>query len=191
MAVRGELVQVGPPSSDLVAQPATSGNKNGGSTYAEFLKRVRGYVAPPPPGELGWQAVAGTGMTIGSAGLLALLPAGSTIATSGLFKWVGRSGLASTLDSVGALIVPLLVFALCALVGIGAIYGTKWGATPALVFLTGQTWLGVAALAAATLVWMYLLVLFVINIAIWAAVIVAIGIGAMFVLWIVGLFFSA
>jgi len=178
-ALRGEVL---PP------QFPRSNAGSGGSVYADFANRLRGYVAPPPPGELGWQAVAGVGMTLGGAGLLALLPAAHTVATSGIFKWVGGSGLASMLDSAGALVEPLVLLALFVLVGIAVIYLVGWGATPALVFLTAQTWLGVGALAVATIAWVYLLFMFVLNLVIWVAYIVLIVGAVLLGLRILGLF---
>jgi hypothetical protein len=46
-------------------------------------------------------------------------------------------------------------------------YITNWGAAPAVVVLTAQTWLGVLALAVAGIVSLHLLFLFVANVVIW------------------------
>jgi len=180
--LRGELL---PP-----AQPAQSGGR-GGAVYADFMGRLRDYVAPPPPGELGWQACIGVGMIFGSAALLGLLPAPHTIANGGLLKWVGQSGLASTVDSVDGLVGPMALFAITVLLGVAAIYLTGWGATPALVYLSAQTWIGVAALAVAVFIWTYLLVVFVINLAIWIGYIMMWIVLGIIALWILGLFLGS
>lgn len=169
MSGAGELVPT-PGSGDEVSTPPTGG---GGRVYADFMGRLRDYVAPPPPSELGWQAVGGVGMTLGAAGLLELLPSGHAIANLGLLKWLGREGLASTVEAAGGLVEPLALFGLIVLLGVGAVYLTKWGATPALAFLTAQTWLGVAALTVSVLAWIYLLFVLVINLVIWALYILA------------------
>lgn len=177
-ALRGEVL---PPA---VPVPKAGG---GGSVYADFMGRLRDYVAPPPPGELGWQAIIGVGMMLGAAGLLALLPAGHTIANGRLLKWVGQSSLASAVDSVDGLVEPLALFGMVVLLGVAAIYIARWGATPALVFLTAQSWLGVAALAVAVFTWVYVLVIFVANLVIWFLVGVAIVVAFIFALIILGL----
>jgi hypothetical protein len=168
MAGAGELVPR-PALRGEVLPPATPvpGGGRGGSVYADFMGRVRDYVAPPPPGELGWQACIGVGTMLGSAGLLALLPSGHTIASGGLFRWVSASGVASMADSASALVAPLALFAMVMLLGVAAIYLTEWGATPALFFLTAQSWLGIAAFAVVVIVWVYLIAVFVINVVIW------------------------
>lgn len=128
---------------------------------------------------------------MGAAGLLAFLPAGHSIATSGLFRWVGRSGLASTLDSAGGLVEPLAWFAMVVLLAIAVIYGLRWGAAPALMFLTAQTWLGVVTLGLAVIAWLYLLLMLVLNLGIWAAVIVGLGVLAVVALWFLGLLLAS
>ncbi|MCA1836933.1 MAG: hypothetical protein LC721_11650, partial [Actinobacteria bacterium] len=172
-ALRGELL---PP-----ARPA-HGEGGAGSVYADFMGRLRDYVAPPPPGELGWRACIGVGMIFVSAALLAILPAPDAIGNGGLLKWVGRSGLASTVDSVDGLVGPMAIFAMVVLLGVAAIYLTGWGAAPALVYLTAQPWIGVAALAVAVFIWTYLLMVFAINLAIWVLYITAWIVGGILVL---------
>lgn len=154
---------------ELVPRPVTPSRGRAGSVFDDLVSRLRPYVAPPPPSELGWQAAAGTGMMLGAAGLLELLPAGSSITNAGLLKWVGRSGLASLMDSARPFAMPLCMFALAVLVAIALIYWRQFGAAPALVFLSVQTWLGVLVLASAGLVWVYALLLAVINLAVWVA----------------------
>lgn len=183
MSGAGELVpRPGLRGEVLPPSPSPSG---GGSTYAVFMRRLRGYVAPPPPGELGWRAAGGAGLALVSAGVITLLPAGQTIATSGLMKWVDRSGLASAMDSVGGLAEPFALAGMVMLLAIAAIYLTEWGATPALVLLSGLTWVGVAMLAVAVFASVFLLALFVINLLIWVLHIlmwIALGILALMVL---------
>lgn len=125
-------------------------------------------------------------MMLGSAGLLWLLPSGHSIVMSGLLKWAGRAGLASTLDSAAAFPTPLALLAVGVLCVIAAIYLKQLGAQPALIFLTAQVWLGVLALTVAGLTWLYLLTVIVVNLVIWAAVIVALTILAMVALSIIG-----
>jgi hypothetical protein len=189
--VAGELVPHPRLTGEILGPENPPPGNGGGSVYADFAKRLRRYVAPPPPGELGWRAVGGAGMTEMSAGLLALLPARGTIASSGLFKWVDRSGLAATMASAGRLVTPLALFGMVVLLGIAAIYLTRWGETPALMFLTAQTWLGVAALAIAVLAWAYLLFMLVLNLAIWAFVIAAVAALGMLALRVLGLFLES
>jgi hypothetical protein len=180
MTAAGELTQ----KSVREILPPGRGRERG-AVFRDFTSRLRGYVAPPPPDELTWQAGAGAGMILGSAALIALLPAGHAIREAGLLKWVGRSGLASTIDSLSTLAAPFALIGLIALLGIAAIYLSRRGPTPALVFLTAQAWLGVAALAAAVFGWSYLLVVLVANIVIWAlfvAFLVACAITALAVL---------
>lgn len=191
MSAAGDLIQLSPLAGEIrppvVAQPVGPG----GGVFRDFTSRLRGYVAPPPPDQLAWQAVIGVAMILGSAALIALLPAGDWVRHAGVIKWVGRSGLASTMDSIGTLARPLALVAMVVLVGIAAIYITRWGATPALAFLTVQTWLGVAALAIPVFGWGYLLVLLSVNIVIWAlwiGFLVACGIAA---LTILGLFLDS
>lgn len=167
MAGAGELVPRPPLRGEILPPAAPDPSAGGGSVYADFMGRLRDYVAPPPPDELGWRACLGVGAMLGSAGLLALLPSGHTLASGGLFRWVSASGVASMADSASALVAPLTLFAMVMLLGVAAIYLTEWGATPALFFLTAQTVFGVAALAVVVVVWVYLLAVFVINVVIW------------------------
>lgn len=157
---------------ELVPRAAPQSRGRAGSVFDDLVSRLRPYIAPPPPSELGWQAAAGTGMMLGAAGLLGLLPPGSSVANTSLLKWVGRSGLASLVDSVRPYAMPLCLFAFAVLVAIALIYWRKFGATPALIFLNVQTWLGVLVLASAGLVWLYGLLLVIINLIAWAIYVV-------------------
>ena len=167
MSGAGELVPRSALQGEILPLPQPVPSTGGGSVYADFMRRLRGYVAPPPPGELGWQACIGVGVMMGSAGLLALLPAGHTLTSGGLFRWVSGAGIASALGSANTLAEPLALFAALMLLGVAAVYLAEWGATPALVFLTAQTWLGVAALAVPLVMWVCVIVLVVVNVVIW------------------------
>jgi hypothetical protein len=188
MSGAGELVPRPALRGELLPPAAPVPSAGGGSVYADFMGRLRDYVAPPPPGELGWQACIGVGTMLGSAGLLALLPSGHTIASGGLFRWVSASGVASLADSASALVAPLALFAMLMLLGVAAVYLAEWGATPALLFLTAQTWLGVAAFAVVVIVWVYLIAVFVINVVIWILYIVMFIVLGILALMLLGLF---
>lgn len=160
LAARGELL---PPAAD------DSGSR-GRSIFEDFASRLRPYVAPPPPAELGWQAVTGAGMTLLAAALLALLPSGQTVAGSGVLHWIGRESLASTVESAGSFAGPLAVLGLIVLTGIAVVYWQQIGTEAALLFLTAQTWLGVLVLGGAGLVCLYALVVLVLNVLAWVVV---------------------
>lgn len=175
-ALRGEVL---PP-----ATPIPSGG-GGGSVYADFMGRLRDYVAPPPPGELGWQACIGVGLMLGSAGLLALLP---NPVPGGFFHWVSPSGVASTIGSVEPFVEPLAIFGMLMLLGVAGVYLWGRGTTPVLVFLTAQTWLGVLAMVVPLVVWVYLIVVVILNLVAWVVVGVLILIGIALARAILGLF---
>jgi hypothetical protein len=181
-ALRGEVL---PP-----AAPAPSGS-GGGSVYADFVGRLRDYVAPPPPGELGWQACIGVGLMLGSAGLLALLPSGEGVASGGFFRWVSSSGVASTIDSVKVFVEPLAIFAMVMLLGVAAVYLWGRGTTPVLTFLSAQTWLGVLSRIVPLVVWIYLIGVVVVNLVVWFFYIVMFIVLAIIALMILGLFASS
>jgi hypothetical protein len=150
--------------------PSAAGGSSGpprGSPFGDFVGLLRRYIAPPPPSELGWQASIGAAMTLAAGCALALLPSGATIAAAGLFKWVARGALASTVGSSHGFCVPLLIAGAAVLLVTAAIYAFRWGTMPALLFLTAQSWIGVITLAGASLVWIYLLVVLVANVLIW------------------------
>lgn len=187
MAGAGELVprpglrgEVLPP-----AAPAPSAG-GGGSVYADFMGRLRDYVAPPPPGELGWNACVGVGLMLGSAGLLALLPSGG-FASDGFFRWVSASGVASTIDSVKVFVEPLALFAMVMLLGVAAAYLWGRGTTPVLTFLTAQTWLGVLSTVVPLVVWIYLIGVVVLNLVVWFFYIVLFIVLAILALMLLGL----
>lgn len=170
----------------LVPLPAPTSQEHRESVFEDFVGRLRPYVAPPPPDELGWQAVSGVGMTLLAAGLLWLLPSGHTVGSAPVLQWVGSQGLASTVESVRAVpLAPIALFALAVLLGIGLIYWRGIGAQPALIFLTAQSWIGVLAATVVGLVWVYLLLVLAINLVIWALVIVFMVVAVLFALSIV------
>lgn len=112
--------------------------------------------------------MAGVGLILIAAALLWLLPSAETIGGADLLKWVGRAGLASTLGWAGSFAGPLALFAVAALLSIGAIYWRQLGAQPALIFLSAQPWLAVLALVVPVGVWLYLLLILVVNLVFWA-----------------------
>lgn len=185
----GELAPRPPLTGELLPPPRRDGDQgHRGAVFDDFVGRLRGYVPPPPPADLGWQAVLGNGLTLLGAGLLALLPDKQTIGTSGVFRWFDRSGLASTVDWAGSFAVAVAVVGLVGLLGVGVIYLTRWGATPALVFMTAHVLVGVVAAAGAVLVWLYLLFVLVVNLTLWAVVIALCAVAAFVVLSIFGSF---
>jgi hypothetical protein len=185
--VPGDLVPARSVGSDLVVRPALSGSESGGSVFSDFVSRLRPYLEPPPPAELGYQAVAGVGMILISAILLWLFGGlEETVAGSSLLKWSGRDALASTMETASKWPERLSLFAIGVLLGIALIYWRQLGTRAALVFLTAQTWLGVAAFAVAVFVWLYALAIVTLNLVVWFLYIVCLLLLFAGALWLLG-----
>jgi hypothetical protein len=186
MSASGELAPqaiAGPP---LVPARRRWRRRSGGRVIDDLVSRLRPYVAPPPPSELGWQAAAGAGLILLASGLSAALPSGEEIAAWKFLRWVGRDSLASTIDPAGALALPFALLAAAVLLGIGLIYWRQFGAPPALVFLTAQCWIGVAVLFVVGLAWLYVLVVLLVNLLIWIFVVIAVAILSVLALIMLG-----
>lgn len=142
-----------------------------GSAFDRFLGRL--VPGEPPPDEFNralLYAALGSGLTLASAGVLALLPSRGSILNSGFFT-LGRRTLANVMGIAGDAAVPVAVLGAVLLLATAAValMGRRDGFTGALC--VAQPVVGVVALGGSGLGWLMLLAVIAVNLVFWVIVI--------------------
>lgn len=166
---------------ELARQPEPPAGGAGGSAFYDFLSRLRPYPTPPDFRIAQLYGVAGSALTLLAAGATALLPSGEAVQGDG-FHAVGATFLASVLDLLGTLALPLAGLGAAGLLAVAVVAVLNRSTTTASAVLVALPVVGIISVASVGIGWLLLLTVTVLNLLFWIAAVGLIGAGLLFML---------